>query len=272
MTFVRHVHFSFGFFDSSMPDSIRRHIDDVAAANPTYKITVWGPVQARQLFQQPQYAVYLPKYDAMAFGIQRSDMSRYAILHAHGGVYADLDYSFRAPLDEVLAAAFDDPATQVFVNETPNATLFKRRASNSFMGARAPGHPFWLAVLDTVHRGWGLSRHQRIMSAAGPQAVDRALARWRGPGVRMLPKEVFNPCSVCNRDALATSQRPHVLAVHNNGGSWHEPVSAVYNSLFCDWYWYVVVAVLAAAVVALAVALGLCGRRRGAKKSPASVT
>jgi mannosyltransferase OCH1-like enzyme len=255
--FVKALHFSFGFFDSSMPARIADHIAAVSATNPDFTVKVWGPQESRALIAD-MFPQHLAKYDALQWPIQRSDMSRYAILYAHGGLYADLDYMFKAPLAKVLSAALPPP-TDAFVNETPNATALRRRASNSLMGARSPGHPFWLVVLDTINQGTGLSKHARVLSSTGPQAVDRALATWRREvrrrgvtdTVALAPKAVFNPCSICDRNALSTADKPGVLAVHAAGGSWNTPLSRCYNTLACEWPWAVaLVVVLALAVVA----------------------
>ena len=266
--FTRKVHFSFGFFDAHMPPAVAKHVQTVRDNNPDFEVTVWGPDQALALMQT-HFPALVPRYQAMPYAIQRSDMSRYAILWVHGGLYADLDYQFTKPLAEVLCAVYGDGTVNAFVNETPNASKLRRRASNSLMGSRAPGHPFWLTVLDAVTKGWGLSRRQIVLSSAGPQAVDRALATWRKaqPGrkslgdVALLPKRQFNPCSVCNRNSLNVASQPHVLAYHTNGGSWHSADTAITNTLYCDWPWVVVAGTLLAFVLTFLI-LWIQERRR----------
>lgn len=251
LAFVRHIHFSFGFFDDAMPPEVAAHVAGVRAANPDFEITVWGPAESRALVAA-YYPRLLPKYDAFAIPIQRSDASRYAILHNLGGVYMDLDYDIKVPMRRLCEVAYglQGGRTRAFVNETPNATALRRRSSNSLMGAAAPGHPFWMFVMDAVSRGWGMTKHQRVLSSAGPQAVDRALMAWRKAhggsmaDVALLPKEQFNPCSVCNRNALSTAKDPRVLAVHTNGGSWHTPAGSVVNTFYCDWPWVLAVVLL----------------------------
>jgi mannosyltransferase OCH1-like enzyme len=286
--FVKVVHFSFGFFDSKMPPRVADHIRRTRDDNPDFEVMVWGPAEARALIAK-HYPSFLTKYDAFDIPIQKSDASRYVILHKYGGVYTDLDYRFKAPLREVLRAAYacgafheSEPQLQprprntstllAFVNETPNGTVFRRRASNSFMGANQPGHPFWLQVMDDITAGWG-PRHQKVLSSAGPQAVDRALSNWvrrhdfvsKYPvptiqaEVIMLPKAMFNPCSVCDRNALTTVDSKHVLAYHGNGGTWHSPFAKVVNTLYCDWAWAVAVASLL--IVVITVATTISARR-----------
>lgn len=242
--FVRQVHLSFGFFDPTMPPKIQQHIDTLKARNPDFQVRVWGPDESLALMRAA-FPDLVATYLGMPYAIQRSDMSRYAILAVHGGVYADLDYDFTKPLAQVLCVAYGlkDGGAHAFVNATPNASKLRRRASNSFMGARAPGHPFWEYVLAAVNKGWGASKRQVVLSSAGPQAVDRALKAWRSAhknsmaDVVLLPTDRFNPCSICDRNSLGTSRDPRVLAVHINGGSWHSADTCVTNTLFCDWPW-----------------------------------
>lgn len=267
--FVRKVHFSFGFFDATMPAGVAKHVQATRDANPDFEVTVWGPDQALQLMET-HFPALVPTYRAMPYAIQRSDMSRYAILWVHGGMYADLDYQFTKPLAQVLCAVYGSGTINAFVNETPNASKLRRRASNSLMGSRAPGHPFWAAVLRAVTRGWGLSRRQIVLSSAGPQAVDRALTAWRRShggslgDVALLPKRQFNPCSVCNRNSLNVAAQPHVLAYHTNGGSWHSADTAITNTLYCDWPWAVVTGILLVLTITFLV-LWVLGRKKGSR-------
>lgn len=270
-SYIHTLHLSFGFFDTSMPPRIAAHIQALRDENPDWTLRIWGPVDSRALVAQ-NHPDSLALYDSFPAPIQRSDLSRYAILYAHGGVYADLDYLFMVSLTQVFDGAFAGPGVQAFVNQTPNATIFRKRASNSLMGARAPWHPFWPMVLEAANHGWGITKHQRILSSAGPQAVDRGLAKWRRKWpknsktreeVRMLPQEIFNPCSVCNRSALKAIQQPGVLAAHVADGSWHNPCSAMVNTVYCDWYYFVAIGVLAVVATTFIVLYAKC---RGASQ------
>ena len=49
-----------------------------------------------------RYPWFLPTYDAFPLPIMRADAARAFILHAHGGVYADLDAEPLRPIDRLL--------------------------------------------------------------------------------------------------------------------------------------------------------------------------
>ena len=251
MVWTKTVHLSFYFLDSTMPDSVKTHIEELKTQNPEFSVMVWGPQESRELVES-RYPQYLKKYDGYPFAIQRSDFSRYAILHAHGGVYVDMDYTLKKPLVDIFA--FLDVQfgqAEVFVNETPNA-VFLRRLSNSFMISRAPLHNFWLHVMNTTNSGNGLSSHQRVISSTGPQAIDRAYKSFKEKRdkVGVLPKKHFNPCSLCERGNKC-QQSTHVFAFHENAGGWNSNTGRLYNSLHCNMWWCVLFVFLIVFIVTL---------------------
>ena len=221
-----------------MPRETASHIAAMKRDNPAFKVTVWGPEESRALIER-EYPEFLSKYDAYPHAIQRSDFSRYAILHSVGGVYVDTDYILKKPLLSVfsfLDAHFPDK--DAFVNETPNA-VFLRRLSNSFMVAKTAQHPFWMHVMQTTSAGSGLSSHQRILSSTGPQAVDRSYVTFEDvESVGVLPKQYFNPCGLCSR-GNACSKDSVVFAYHENAGGWNTSTGKFYNSLNCNLWWWI---------------------------------
>ena len=221
-----------------MPESVSQHVRGVEAANPEFKVVVWGPVESRALVAH-NYPQFLKKYDSYPHAIQRSDFSRYAILHAFGGMYADMDYVLQKPVSDIFAFLDERyPKEEVFVNETPNA-VFLRRLSNSFIISRHPGHVFWMHVMQTTNSGTGLSAHQRILTSTGPQAIDRAYRSFKHKrDVGVLPKKNFNPCGVCTR-GTACQKGTHVFAFHENAGGWNSNTSRVYNSMACNMWWWI---------------------------------
>ena len=238
MSWTQHLHFSFYFIDDTMPRSIQTHINDIKEQNPGFTVTVWGPVESRELIARA-YPQFLKKYDAYPHAIQRSDFSRYAILHAMGGVYIDTDYVLKKSVADMFAfLTSTSPNVQAFVNESPNA-VFLRRLSNSFMVSKHAGHPFWLHVMHTANDGTGLSSHQRILTSTGPQAIDRAYKSYKNAkSVGVLPKQYFNPCSVCSRGTLC-AKSDMVFAFHENAGGWNSNTSKMYNSLNCNLGWWI---------------------------------
>ena len=175
MVWTKKLHLSFFFLDDTMPASIAEHIAKLKAQNPEFEVKVWGPKEARALLVE-KYPQFVEKFDGFPYPIQRSDFSRYAILHAEGGIYMDIDYVLKKPLQDVIDHIDADKHLSTkgaFVNETPNSFLM-RRLSNSMMLSREPGHEFWMHAMRMAHNGKGLSSHQQILTGTGPQLIDSA--------------------------------------------------------------------------------------------------
>ena len=230
---TRAVHFSFGFFDDGMPASVAAAIKQVSQDHPLWTVKVWGPAESRALVAE-RYPEFLATYDAYLYPIQRSDASRYFILHAHGGLYMDVDYRLAASLETILVDMdARAPAATVFLNETPNSAFGQQALSNSFMYARAPGHPFWLAARDQMAASTTsmvFSRYFHVMFTTGPNMLTNAFLRYSAcgvGGVAVLPKAAYNPCSMCctteeclvDRAAAAEGEGA-LLAYHENKGTW----------------------------------------------------
>lgn len=253
---VRKIHFSFFFLDDTMPQSIADHIDSVREKNPGFEVTVWGPKEARALLEA-QYPQFVQKFDNFPHAIQKSDFSRYAILHAHGGVYADIDYVLKQPFENIFEFINSTyKGKTAFVNETPNG-LFLRRLSNSMMASRQPGHPFWMHVMQQAGNGKGLSPHQQVLTGTGPQLIDKAYATYKSKKthpVGVLSKKYFSPCSICSRGDSCGKPK-YVLAYHKADGCWNTNSTAFYNTMYCNMSWILFSFLLLIIIIVLIVLL-----------------
>lgn len=251
MVWTKKLHLSFFFLDDTMPESIAAHIKALQAQNPSFEVKVWGPKESRELLVST-YPEFVHKFDNFPHSIQKSDFSRYAILHAEGGIYVDVDYVLKKPLEDIFAHLDNNPDTankDAFVNETPNGFI-RKRLSNSLMASREPGHPFWMHVMQKAHNGQGLSNHQQVLTGTGPQLIDMAFSTCKNPTVGILQKKHFNPCSVCSR-GNSCSKGNHVLAYHLADGCWNQNVSHVYNTAFCNLWWILLVLFLVIIIIVL---------------------
>lgn len=269
-SWIKKIHLSFGFFEGEMPPKYRKAIKKLKLQNPDISVKIWGPNESRDLFIR-RYPWALQKYDDFKWAIQRSDMSRPAILHAEGGVYMDLDYKLKKPLIKIFDYLSSNyPSGQVFINETPNS-IGRRSLSNSLMISKTQGHPFWkhflYRITKTKGNGKGLTRYTKILTSTGPEAITRAYRSFQSKnqlGVIPLPWRVFNPCSVCDR-GTSCSKRPEVLAYHKNDSGWHNATAKVYNHFYCNRVWYYVLVPLLIVIVVVIVVVTL--RLKRCKKS-----
>ena len=99
------IHLSFGFFDGEMPPKYKNALHKLKQQNPDIQIQIWGPTESRNLIAS-KYPWALKRYDSFKWPIQRSDMSRPAILHSEGGVYMDFDYKLKKPMRKNYGISF----------------------------------------------------------------------------------------------------------------------------------------------------------------------
>lgn len=217
------------------PDAWRRH-------HPTYNYTLWTDDELRSLIER-RYAWLLPTYDNYAYSTQRWDAARYAILHAYGGVYADLDLLPTRPIDGLLAGH------DCLLPRTPNVGL-----TNAFM-ASAANHPFFLEALRQLpryaHAWYHVTRHNTILSSTGSTFVWAMFLRWPAGAEQqpaIIAADQWGKTSFCE---AADSHRVGATATsplqHLRGSSWHTWDSRVLLSIYCAASEIVVVFILASA-------------------------
>lgn len=237
--FVKKVHFSYYFLGDTMPKDTQEAIQKVIDDNPDWVVTVWNPQKSLELMQSPPYSTFLETYSKFPYAIQRSDMSRYAILHKHGGLYMDVDYVLKRPLNDIMQYLGKMyPTGTAFVNESPN-TIIVQALSNSFMIAKVSGHPFWMHVLQLCKPALP-GEPRTVINSAGPGTVTRAYRtapKLVKKTVIPLPTKNFNPCSVCDRGTKCANGK-NVFAVHTSAGSWHsssDKHTNILDSMMCNW-------------------------------------
>ncbi len=146
----------------------KRHRDWVKSwksKNPGWKHRIWTDEDNRELIRD-RFPQILPVYDAYTKEIFRTDIARLAYMHAHGGVYADLDMECLVPLSKSIpklkkmASVAQMPGSGtlpgVLLAYEPKVQcdIYKGMTGikhslvcNAMMVSSKPGHPFWLWCL-----------------------------------------------------------------------------------------------------------------------------
>ncbi|ETV74351.1 hypothetical protein H257_10944 [Aphanomyces astaci] len=164
--------------------------------NPTWSYMFWDDADNLNLFE-----THYPKYASVARQVGKihlADMTRYALLHHYGGVYADGDFESLKPFDDLmhmdLFLSFEPLVHSVLLEGATSPVL-----CNAIL-ASIPGHPFWLEVLDNILATFDGGNHQDPVSLTGPRMVqhtmtnhDRAGANWNQYGIVLLDEEYFYP-------------------------------------------------------------------------------
>jgi mannosyltransferase OCH1-like enzyme len=138
--------------------------------NPGWTHRLWDEksLRALMLARAPEWwAVYSVQPEVEA----KADVARYALLHAIGGLYADIDTECRRPIGPLLARS----------NSRLHATYYSgdRRspiecATNSVV-ASCPRHPIWSLVLRRLE-GNGL--HMLVVCRTGPDMLRPLLRQY----------------------------------------------------------------------------------------------
>lgn len=161
-----------------MPDVFAEWRAQWIAMHPTWEHVLWTDENMPPLRNAETYAAAERLVGRYA-GQLRSDIARYEILHAHGGVYVDTDCEPRRPLDELLGA-------QVFVGwEVPGVW-----ANNAVIGA-VPAHPFLEALIDRLPASVERNKGKRPNAMTGPRFLTPIAAEH--DDVSVYPRDYFYP-------------------------------------------------------------------------------
>ncbi|KAF8062934.1 hypothetical protein HT031_003773 [Scenedesmus sp. PABB004] len=164
--------------------------------NPGWAEVVWDEGAVLALLAE-RYAWALSAYVSYPTLVQRSDLARYAVLHAHGGVYLDADVECFAPLepslrgrDLVLSCEYPGPGGSLHNAAMASAPGHPRRggaaaacgASGGAGGRADHAAPlgawftpcFWRD--DACQRRWSTQHFLLIRNATAPAALADELA------------------------------------------------------------------------------------------------
>ena len=117
--------------------------------HPVWQHKLWDRAAITALVNSEPYQWFAPTFHALPANIQRVDAARYIILHAEGGVYADVDIEALRSFDEVIDAEETRSSVQFF--EEP-ATYWSAHAvilSNGLIAAPR-AHPLMLRLLQRI--------------------------------------------------------------------------------------------------------------------------
>lgn len=140
----------------------------------------WTDADLERLVRE-EYHQHHEAWAALDRPIKRVDMARCFLLHRFGGIYADLDFIFKQPLDELI-----DARHQIYFYRSHEAISKDWKfLGNAFMMS-APGESFWL---DLVAYQLSLPAETPVLHHTGPRSIgtfwetldDRSHIRVFGP-------------------------------------------------------------------------------------------
>ncbi|RLN67595.1 hypothetical protein BBJ29_001971 [Phytophthora kernoviae] len=165
--------------------------------HPNWIYVFWTDEDNLKLFE-----LLYPQYLHVAKAVKKvslADMARYALLHRIGGLYVDADFECLQPFDGLrrdhkLFLSSEPLAHTVLLEKATSAML-----CNALM-ASAPGHPFWLHVLDNIKEKFARERlRSDAVGLTGPRMVNHTYMAQKSmfdseeSAMTVLPSEYFYP-------------------------------------------------------------------------------
>ncbi len=182
--------------------SVREHLPDWE-----YRFWTDGDLDA---FVREGYQQFYEAWSALNRPIKRVDMARYFLLHRHGGLYADLDFIFTRPLDDLI----DDSHRLYFYRSQQAIAKGWQFLGNAFMMS-APGQPFWI---DLVEHMLSLPPDTPVLHHTGPRAIGAFHETLPGhSGIRIFGPDLFD------NSRCADGVGEHRYGYHVRTASWQFP-------------------------------------------------
>jgi hypothetical protein len=142
-----------------------------AAAHPMsrgWRHVLWGDAEAAAFPLRNRAA-----FEAATNWGEKSDILRYEVLHAQGGVYVDTDFECVRPLDELL-----ERRVSFFAGVSNTGTV---ELNNGLIGA-APRHRLLARLIEAVRPDSGVAALRSVLAAGGGAELVASLDAALGGG------------------------------------------------------------------------------------------
>lgn len=207
-----------------------------AKYHPEWEYRLWTDADNLRLIRE-SYPQFVDFYQRLPYPILRVEFVKLAYLHRFGGLYVDLDFEARKPLDPLLTG------NQIVLGrETGGMGLWLRGRDyilNALM-ASAAGHSLWPALMQRIVDGYRVKRPWEIYEVHVLRAVIERLddlieeRRFGEPGIVVHPYPVLYPTSQAERSVDARrniAERFDSYAIHHYDDSWFSPTLKLLTTL-----------------------------------------
>lgn len=181
--------------------------------SPDWQHRVWTDEDIYGLVDS-HYPQFAGKFRALPRMIMKVDTFRYMLLHAHGGIYSDLDVMCYKPIDDLLA---DCRLLLLCESDLPHINHF---IAQHFM-ASVPGHALWADMVADIldHPEEKIRSYTDPLTTTGPQAVTRVWRAGEDRYAAKIPKLIYgNPPTEFYSSGLPIPDETYTL--HTCRGTW----------------------------------------------------
>jgi mannosyltransferase OCH1-like enzyme len=207
--------------DTNIPETFVPMVQSWRDQNPGWEHRLWSDEDLDRLVAE-NYPEFLPVFRSYSKPVERADAGRYLILHAHGGMYADLDTTCSSPLDilenEDRVVLAQEPSEHYSAHIPPREMPFLL-----FNGAMASPkcHPFWEDVLaGMIH-----NRHAKdVLESTGPMLLTGCYLRYDQSLIALHSCHLFNPIVDTTKPSADEEFGPYAparICVHHWAGTWY---------------------------------------------------
>lgn len=216
-----------------IPDKWKSSPASIKVFMPSWTHILFSDAE-NEAFVRDHFPEYIDFYLKLRFPIQKADFIRYCFLYIHGGVYADLDIEFVAPIDDLFVVQSKDNAAAVYLLKAPQN--FAGHYTNFFM-ASTKLNSFWLLVLRECVEPlppWVVLPHNIISEQTGLACLSRAVKKAMASKetfIYVLPYKNLVPCDICEG---TSEKRPYYYTKFLKGGSWNGWDTHLFNAILCN--------------------------------------
>jgi mannosyltransferase OCH1-like enzyme len=176
-------------------DEMPKGVDDLIATwllfHPDWEHRLWGDGDLGWLYNRQLFDDLPDLVAGHSVGQARADVARYEILAEHGGIYVDVDFEARAPIDSLIEGR------RGFATRSARQA---NRVANGIVGCE-PGHPTLVRARQFVDEHARRRGDGRLWAAnvTGPRFFTDMI-RGNDP-IDLLPARLFYPYSWRNLNA-----------------------------------------------------------------------
>jgi hypothetical protein len=168
------------WFGPSMPPEFERYGEAWQRLNPHWEIRLWTEDNLPPLTNQRLWDAAPDLVESGLVNRMRSDIARYEILLAYGGLYVDTDFEPLRPIDGLIA---DHDMFAVAENQSLIA--------NGFVGC-TPDHPFMRHIVERLPESVDARPGQPPWRTTGPEFITRC-SKERPGKLALLPQRLVIP-------------------------------------------------------------------------------
>ena len=152
------------FTSDSIPQVVAPLVETLIRNNPSWTYMFWT-YESGMLLIKRQFPHLLEAYNSSNSynGVGKSDILRYAVLYAYGGVYVDLDVASLRPFDQVTRKTSCSIPPEPF----EHAVIYRQYILSTAVMLCRPKHGFFKFVLDNINQ-WGTDENKNPVFGSGP--------------------------------------------------------------------------------------------------------